>query len=276
MRRCTVLVLIFTLQLLFTGCEERFDVDLRAAEPRVVIEANLTDLSPEQHIRVSRTVAFNEARSDEGIADAEVFVEDDRGQMYAFVHESDGRYRAARDFTPVVGRQYKLYVFVDDQTYTAQTYMPAFVEPDSTGIARENIFGEYYYFATFKFNDPKDVPNYYRYDIAVNGGQAHFANVFQDKFNDGLYVTHQLSDLDADLRIGDQLVVTRYSIDEQVFAYWNSYQSTNPGSAAPANPNSNISNGALGYFSVAPAKHYTMQLVDMDVQMNRGEGGSAF
>jgi len=45
-------------------------------------------------------------------------------------------------------------------------------------------------------------------------------------------------------------------IDKDVFKYWNELQSINPGSAAPANPTSNISNGALGYFSVSSARTY--------------------
>ena len=34
-----------------------------------------------------------------------------------------------------------------------------------------------------------------------------------------------------------------------MYDFWNAVQATNPGTAAPANPPSNISNGALGYFS---------------------------
>jgi len=36
--------------------------------------------------------------------------------------------------------------------------------------------------------------------------------------------------------------------------------STNPGSASPGNPTSNISNGALGYFSVSSARDYTVDI----------------
>jgi hypothetical protein len=42
------------------------------------------------------------------------------------------------------------------------------------------------------------------------------------------------------------------SLDSAVYEYYKTFTelvNTNPGSAAPANPNSNLSNGALGYFS---------------------------
>jgi hypothetical protein len=42
------------------------------------------------------------------------------------------------------------------------------------------------------------------------------------------------------------------SLDAGAYEYLRTFQelvNNNPGSAAPANPNTNISNGALGYFS---------------------------
>jgi hypothetical protein len=42
------------------------------------------------------------------------------------------------------------------------------------------------------------------------------------------------------------------AIDENAFLYFTTFRdmaNTNPGSPAPANPISNFSNGALGYFS---------------------------
>ena len=44
---------------LFVGCEELIDIDLNDADPRIVIEANLSNLGSVQRIRVSRTVPFN-------------------------------------------------------------------------------------------------------------------------------------------------------------------------------------------------------------------------
>ena len=249
--------------LFFSACEEIIDVNLNDADPRVVIEANLSDLQSIQRIRISKTVAFDEPINSVGVTDAVVLVLDSRGGYHNFQHEKDGDY-VARDFTPASGQSYSLYVEVDGESFHSSCHMPTYVEVDSTGIARENILGDSYYFATFKFNDPQNTPNYYKYDISINDANFRFSSVFQDKFNDGLYVTHQVSDLNTDLEPGDYISVRRYCIDEKVFDYWNEYQSTNPGSAAPGNPTSNISNNALGYFSVASAQEFRLQIVDMD------------
>lgn len=258
----------------FTGCEEIIDVDLNDAAPRIVIEANLSDLTSIQRIRVSQTVAFDEVVNSAPLPSAEVIVVDNAGNAYYFYYERDGNY-LNDDFTPVSGRTYLLQVDVDGEIFQSSCFMPPYVEVDSTGIIRENILGDEYYFATFKFNDPEGEPNYYRYDVQVNDGPYRFSTVFQDKFNDGLYVTHQVSDLDADMEPGDYLTVRRYCIDEKVFKYWDEYQSTNPGSAAPANPTSNIlnkDNNALGYFSVASAREFNMHIADFDFDWDDIDG----
>jgi len=128
-----------------------------------------------------------------------------------------------------------------------------------------NLFDKTYYFAAFKFNDPEGRGNYYRYDISVNGSPFRFASVFNDKLSDGLYVSHQITDFDADLKDGDNIAVRRSIVDKSVFDYWNEFQNTNPTTAAPGNPKSNVSNNALGYFSVAPTKEYTFRLTVDDV-----------
>ncbi len=239
------------------SCEELIQVDLNEAHPRYVIEAQITDLAPQQQIRVSQSVAFHSSESSLPIENATVFIVDDRGRSYNFVHTEKGLYMHP-NLTPVSGRNYRLQVMVDNEVFSSEHIMPEYVEVDSLGILEEKILNDYYYFATLKFTDPAEQENYYKYDISVNGSPFKFASVFSDKFNDGLYVTHQIADLDSDLQIGDSVVVRRYTIDKSVFSYWNEFQTTNPGSAAPSNPTSNISNHALGYFAVTPAKEYKL------------------
>ena len=52
--------------------------------------------------------------------------------------------------------------------------------------------------------------------------------------------------------VGDTVTYELISLDKGAYEYFNSLQelvNVNPGSAAPSNPVSNFSNGALGYFS---------------------------
>jgi len=256
------LVCAFFAVCLFSGCRELIHIDLNDADPQYVIEAEITDLSRQQRIRISRTVGFTSTSGPLPVENAQVAMLDNtRGRTYAFAHVGNGIYEQRR-FMPVSGRSYRMHVEVNGEVFDSEHVMPAYIQVDSVGLVEAKLFDETYYFATFKFNDPEGRGNYYRYDISVNGSPFRFASVFNDKLSDGLYVTHQITDFDAELKIGDNIAVRRSIVDKSVFDYWNEFQNTNPTTAAPGNPKSNISNNAIGYFSVASAKEYSFQMVE--------------
>ncbi len=169
------------------------------------------------------------------------------------------------NFRPIANGNYSLKVNVDGKEFLSTTQRNPYVEVDSIGIMQEEVFNENYFVITFKFDDPKDVSNYYKYSFSVNGGPFKFASVFSDKFNNGLFVTHEITERDDDskFKVGDSIEIIRECINKDVYDFWNELQSINPGSAAPGNPKSNISNGALGYFSVSSAKLYKVVINDL-------------
>ncbi|MDR2284523.1 MAG: DUF4249 domain-containing protein, partial [Sphingobacterium sp.] len=252
--------ILMSAALLLVSCEDLIEVDLNSANPKIVIEADLNDLSNRQIIRVSRTVDFNSPVSSEAITGAKVLVADSKGKVFDFVDKGDGLY-VKEGFKPVVGLTYNLTVNVGEETYQSSTKMYPFVPVDSIAVKEETVFNKTYYFVVLKFNDPIDIPNYYKYDIAINEKGFKFANAYDDKFNDGLYVSHEVADKDNSIELGDSVVVRRQCVAKEVYTYWNQIQMLNPGSAAPANPTSNLSNGALGYFSVSSAKEYGVKIV---------------
>ena len=261
MRQVAYFGSIILFSFLLFACEEVIDVNLNESASRLVIEAQLSDLSSMQRIRISKTVAFTSEISSQPVEDAVVGVLDENGQMFSFHYNENGNY-INNDFLPISGRTYALHVEVEGVKYEASSFMPNYIEVDSIGVIEERIFDEPYYFATFKFNDVKGQRDYYKYDISVNQSEYRFASVFSDKFNDGLFVTHQVADSDRDLIPGDTITIRRYCVDPAVFKYWNELQSTNPGTAAPGNPTSNITNNALGYFSVASGREYGLRVSD--------------
>lgn len=242
------------------SCEDLIDVDLNEANPKLIIEADLNNLTSTQLIRIAKTVAFDSPVGDQPVVGAMVSVVDSKGRRFDFSDSGKGEYRR-NNFKPEEDLNYSLSVTIDNETFTASTKMSKFVAIDSLAVMEETVFNETYYSAVLKFEDPKDVANYYKYDISVNGKPYKFAFAFSDKFNDGLYVTHQVSDKERSLAIGDSIVVRRQCLAKEVYNFWNEIQLLNPGSAAPANPTSNISNGALGYFSVCSAKEYGLRIV---------------
>lgn len=254
--------IFINLAFLLVSCEDLIDIDLNRANPKIVIEANLNDLSTKQTVHISRTVDFDSPISSEPVTGATVSVTDNKGKTYLFVDRGNGQY-IREGFKPEGGLVYNLAVDVEGEIYTASTKMNVFVPVDSLAVKEESIFNETYYSVILKFEDPKDVSNYYKYDVSINGGDFKFAYTFNDKFNDGLYVSHQVADRNNSLTLGDSVIIRRQCVSREIYTYWNQIQMLNPGSAAPANPTSNISNGALGYFSVSSAKDYGVRIIEV-------------
>ncbi|MFD2966310.1 DUF4249 domain-containing protein [Sphingobacterium bambusae] len=241
--------------LLFLSCEEVVDLQLDNAAPRTVIEGNLNDLGTTQVIRISRTLPVGTNQLSTAVTEATVTVRSSTNEEFVFTHHKDGFYQA-KNFEVKSGTVYSLEVFLEGEKFVATSQMPEYVELDSLGITSEKTFNTQNYYPTFQFRDPLEEKNYYLYEVAINNSLLRFASAYDDKFNNGRYVTHKISDRNIDLQLGDSVQVIRYCVDQQVYKYWSDFESINPGAAAPGNPTSNISNNALGYFSVSTAKAY--------------------
>lgn len=257
-------ILIVIGSIVFYSCEKVIDLNLNTADPKYVIEADLNDLSATQIIKISQTVNFDEPFPSRPVEDATIVVTDVDGNTHNFSSIGNGVYRVT-NFNPNKNGSYSLRVNIGSEVFESTTNRVPYVNVDSIGVIKENVFNEDIYSITFKFHDPADVANYYKYNYSVNDQPFVFAGVFSDKFNDGRLVTHEITERDEDKKfvVGDTIVVRRECINKDVYTFWSELQSINPGSAAPANPTSNISNGALGYFSVSSAKIYGIRIQEI-------------
>lgn len=250
------------------SCEEKIDVDLNSSDPRMVVEAKLTNKDRNQIIHLSRTVNFDAEKFDP-INDALVNVIASNGRIFTFTSKGNGEY-THNNFAVNNALTYTLNIKHNNKTYESKAKMPEYVEIDSMGVTKEDIFRETYYFVNLKFRDPVNVPNYYIYEVSINDGPFKFNMAFNDKFNDGQEVTHQIGGRNQDFKAGDKIIVRRQLVSKDVYTYWNEFQSTNPGSAAPGNPSSNLSNNALGYFGISNQREYSVVIQDDDI-LNQDE-----
>ncbi len=255
----------------FMSCEDVIDINLKDNEPKLVIEGWI-DNSFHGEVRISRTVPFNQSYPvvrdsfpgslpgvmyvHNPVSGADVIITEPGVAARRLTEVSPGLYVTAitssnpgsAESTPA-NRPYQLSVHVDGEWYEAESVMPPTVKVETIGTVSTNVFGEERKGVGLLFRDPPGIPNYYRYLLNVNGVTLKTLFVFNDKYNNGKSVTRELFDFDTRLEGGDVVNVTIQFIDAAVFRYWNSLQSNNPGTVAPGNPVSNISNGALGYFS---------------------------
>ncbi|MGK6351179.1 DUF4249 domain-containing protein [Parapedobacter sp. DT-150] len=257
------ILVALSLGFLGSSCEDVIDVDLNSANPQLIITADVNNVDDSQLVTISRTVPFSADQPFEGVSGAAVGVyEEVNGELsgaHQFLEEEPGRY-VATNFKGIEGATYTLYVQVNDTLFTATVTMPNSVVVDSIGTSVRNVFDEEQKLITLKFQDPPGMPNYYRYLWSINGRAFDMLHVSRDKFNDGKYVSEDLFDFDVELTEGDAVTVRMQCINQATYDFWNAVQSTNPGTAAPANPPSVFGKAALGYFSAHAMEEFSVEV----------------
>lgn len=239
---------------LFFSCERVIDVDLNEASPQIVIEGNLSYNNAELEVQISKTGSYFSATPVEKVENAKVYLENSEGKRVEAEAFGHGNYKI-ENYPLQQKMEYRLYVESEGQKYEAKSTLYPSVKIDSLGFEYQpNMrFFEGGYRLLLYFSDPFEEENYYRIKVHKNGELLNDVDdliVFDDSGlnGKGIQVTlrRQLFDM------GDTAYVQLMSIDENAFLYFTTFRdmaNTNPGSPAPANPISNFSNGALGYFS---------------------------
>lgn len=251
MKRLIILVFIV---LSFASCKKIININIKNAEPVLVIEGSVNDVFAVQQIKISKTVALENENIFPTVSGATVKVTDDLGNNFAFVELRPGIY--TKTMRGVKGRTYSLSVQIDAKTYTATSKMPNKVLLDSIGILKTDLFGKERKNLVAYFKDPEKELNFYRYYMYVN--QKLVKNIFvsNDRLTNGKVIRQQFfynSDDIDELKTGDFVELEALNIDNNIFDYWYSLsqqvdRGPNQGTT-PSNPSSNIVGGALGYFS---------------------------
>jgi len=253
-RRYTICLLALLAITAGLACKKVIQVDLHDATSRVVIEGEITDLPGTYQVKITRSVPYPNDNNFPPVTGAVVQVTDsNNGILYPFVETSPGVYTCK--FTGVIRHTYQLTVNADSQLYTASSTMPAVVHLDSVTFAiNTNFDGKKEINAVVNFEDPPGLGNNYQFIEYLNGRQVPNIFVFEDRLSDARYIEQALYNDSSYLQKGDTLQLKMYCIDKGVYDYFFSLAQivgNNGGfqSASPANPNTNLTGGALGYFS---------------------------
>lgn len=249
------LCLFFLLALagaLFASCEKVIDVDLKDASPVLVIEGVVTNRADSQFVKISRSVPFGEPNVFPGFSGANVTITNTTtGRVFVLPERSPGIYMT-RNFIGRPDNTYSLRVEAAGKVYTATSRMPNQVGIDSLGVSVSTFLGEEQKTVQLLYTDPVKEKNYYRFVLKINGEASKDIFTYDDNFSNGRKVSRELFDFDLNAETGDRAEIEIQCIDPTVYRYWQGLdQNQNRGGASttPANPVSNISNGALGYFS---------------------------
>jgi len=261
---------IFLIAVLAFGCEKVIDIDLNDASPKIVIEAVIGN-SPGLHsVKITRTGSYFEEYEPEMVQEAEVAITDTLGNKFLFAETEPGIYQTER-FFPAFFREYQLLVKVGGEEYTAvsKLFPPVKIASSGSEYVEGFIFSGDGYVARFSFLDPAMYDNYYRLNISGSpdlDGDGDKYYLFSDEFYNGKPI-----DITLQNRLynpGDTVVLELETIDKPAYIYLSTLQEivsgNSVGSAAPANPVSNFTNDALGYFSIYSSSCDTVIITDTE------------
>ena len=255
--------LILLSLLTLTGCKKIISVSLKNAESQLVITGEVNNLPGPYKVTVAKSVNFTSDNTFPPVSGAVVTITGN-GVTDTLEEKDPGNYFTHK-LTGQPGERYSLSVLVNGKYYTAASVMPRPVSLDSLTfiLGRSNDI-----YPIANFQDPAGVDNYYQFIEFANGKKFNNGrgnSVFEDRLSDGRYIKRTLYDDSNDVKSGIILKVQMKCIDKAVFTYLNELLqiSGNGGgfsSPAPANPDSNISGGALGYFSANTVSSQTVEI----------------
>jgi hypothetical protein len=233
---------------LLASCQQVIDIELNSKDAAIVIEANVTDQPGPYTVLISKSVNFSDPNTFPGVSGASVVISDDAGNTETLVETSAGVYVAAT-LQGVPGRTYTIHVTADGKTYTAQSTMPNAITLDSLVVEASGGFGGSQYYIIPQWQDPLGTGNRYRCIEYVNNERVG-AFLYDDGFSDGLVNGQPLLNFETELVSGDTVRVEFQCLDAANYLYFYSMdQTANNNTAAPANPETNFDNNALGYFN---------------------------
>jgi len=274
----------FSLLLLFTSvlaCEKTITLETDLNQEQVVVEGLITN-SELNYVRLTKSRDFYASGSIEGILSADVTVSDNEGNIRRYVHNPgnvpglDGVYLPEVPYTPSVGLTYTLEALVEGTTYMAQETLLPVTTIDSLVVTldvEEQADPEdegRFYEILFYAQEPQDRVDNYLFKFYRNG---ELIKDFEEDiyFGEDEYLGEQIDDLPIAgyYALGDTVMVEMYSITREAFVYYSDLFNliNNDGgmfSPPPANPRSNVSNGALGYFQVSAIDTETIIVEEPD------------
>ena len=255
--------MLSSLALVWTGCEEKIDIDVNSSDPKLVVEGQLTD-SDEiflNYVRLSLSSNYFGAEDPVYISNAIIQLFEDDVLIDTLDYIVDGYYYAGSPgFKAKVGSTYNIRIDYDGEVYEAGEPMLPVPDIDSLTFAYSegSLFvdeGYYVYINTQEFPEPGD---HYRFLYYTNGVlQDARGFIVSDEFVNGSYISYNFNN-EYTHELGDTVMIRALSITEDAYRFYNDLdnqqETGNLFDTPSGNIRGNISNGAYGYFEVSSVK----------------------
>jgi Domain of unknown function (DUF4249) len=278
MRYCVIVLLV----IFFTSCEKNVDLNLKSAEPVLVVDAQIEDGQPPVVVLTKSLGFFSNINAqilaNAFVHNADVYVSNGTlthklreyplqlaPGLTAFFYSND-LLTPATMFMGQLNKGYTLRIVSEGQEYTSNTFIPnndlkldsIWVKPVpfSVDTLKRNL--------NFRGTDPIGLGNSGRYFTKKNSEQylPGENSVFDDQVIDGQSFNSQIpqgidrndkkTGEDIFFTKGDTITLKWCNINRATYTFWNTwefaFQSIGNPFAQPNKVLGNISNGALGAF----------------------------
>ncbi len=264
---------IIAFAFLFTACERIVEVDIPSDAPRLVIESEITNIKDLWKVKLTLSQPYFYQDSALNVSSASVYIHEIGGDTVQLNYTDTGLYVSADSQKCTVGNTYVLHVTYKGKVYEASeelkqgfpldTVMSFYLPPNDRSFPAGNyvfLQGQtdpsaknYYAFKTFR----NDTFKGQELDDDQFGTVSLLNSSFNSKDILGEIARGALPrPILFNVEKGDTVRIEQQAITKMYYQFLfdiNAQQSRSgsPFDSPPANPNNNISNGALGYFSVA-------------------------
>lgn len=249
----------------FSSCEKIIDVKLKDADPKIVVEGQVTNEVGNNFVLLTKTSSFYSSEPSDKISGAIVEISDEIGNKFILDEVSPGLYN--NKFLAVVDNQkYNLHVDTGTDILESFSETSSPVKIDSIKI-EINEFGpknkggkgdeELHYKITTYFLDKADEINYYRLRLMINGEYISGFYVIDDTFFNGKTIPYNFGGVV--IEDGDEVLVELLGIDEANYNYFYTLQRLDGSGQdiTPGNPPTNIEGDAIGIFGASTFDSFT-------------------
>jgi Domain of unknown function (DUF4249) len=255
---------LISLIVALASCTKVIDIDLNSADPRYVIEADLSTTMDSSMVKISKTLNITDTIANPPVSSALVTITDSNTtKVDTLVEVNKPGFYKKSGLMGIEGHTYKLKIVSESKTFTASSIINSSVALDSIG--QPLSFDQSGGFGPGggpkqgqQLNPSKTIILQPAYKPDPNKESYFQIRIFRnDSIQDNIYISGNkvigqfstLSPIRIKVKKFDKVKLDLQVIDKPVFDYFFGVtQNLGQFSASPANPKSNISNGALGYF----------------------------
>jgi Domain of unknown function (DUF4249) len=260
-------IIIIICSIFFASCEKVVNVDLKNAEPRIVIEGAVDNSGAPAVVKITKSISFSTTNAAPTVSGASVKITDDAGTIFTLNETAAGVYTNST-LVGQIGKTYTLAVQNAGITYTGKSTIPRQMPIDT--IYQENVtlpsttpgaaasLGKV---VTLVYSDIPGFGDNVQVIQTINGKLDNNLIVADDQFTDGGNLPFQLfPNANTKIKTGDVVKIEMRFIDKTVFKYLSGILEIQGGNTVPANPDTNMSGGCLGFFSAHTSESQTITI----------------